>query len=125
MIENVIAQMNSKIDSLKKSINEDIADIKEAKHENLLMRNDAKQALIDEIIFCKSELNKELVKEIQKGVDVNIFRPKVDALEKNLKDLYELNIRLSAIVLPLQDMFKELVEEFSGVNGGRIFDIKA
>ena len=98
MIENVIAQMNSKIDSLKKSINEDIADIKEAKHENLLMRNDAKQALIDEIIFCKSELNKELVKEIQKGVDVNIFRAKVDNLENNLKDLYELNKKLSSIV---------------------------
>lgn len=125
MIENVIAQMNSKIDSLKNFINEDISDIKEAKHDALLKRNDAKQRLIDEISFYKLELNKELVKEIQKGVDVNIFRPKVDALEKNLKDLYELNIRLSAIVLPLQDMFKELVEEFSGVNGGRIFDIKA
>lgn len=125
MIENVIAQMNSKIDSLKKSINEDIADIKEAKHENLLMRNDAKQALIDEIIFCKSELNKELVKEIQKGVDVNIFRAKVDNLENNLKDLYELNKKLSSIVLPIQNMYKELVDEFSSVNGGRIFDIKA
>lgn len=125
MIENVIAQMNSKIGSLKNFINEDISDIKEAKHDALLKRNDAKQRLIDEISFYKLELNKELVKEIQKGVDVNIFRPKVDALEKNLKDLYELNIRLSAIVLPLQDMFKELVEEFSGVNGGRIFDIKA
>jgi len=125
MIENVIAQMNSKIDSLKKSINEDIADIKEAKHENLLMRNDAKQALIDEIIFCKSELNKELVKEIQKGVDVNIFRAKVDNLENNLKDLYELNKKLSSIVLPIQNMYKELVNEFSSVNGGRIFDIKA
>ena len=125
MIENVIAQMNSKIDSLKKSINEDIADIKEAKHENLLMRNDAKQALIDEIIFCKSELNKELVKEIQKGVDVNIFRAKVDNLENNLKDLYELNKKLSSIVLPIQNMYKDLVDEFSSVNGGRIFDIKA
>ena len=125
MIENVIAQMNSKIDSLKKSINEDIADIKEAKHENLLMRNDAKQAIIDEIIFCKSELNKELVKEIQKGVDVNIFRVKVDNLENNLKDLYELNKKLSSIVLPIQNMYKELVDEFSSVNGGRIFDIKA
>lgn len=125
MIENVIAQMNSKIDSLKKSINDDIADIKEAKHENLLMRNDAKQALIDEIIFCKSELNKELLKEIQKGVDVNIFRAKVDNLENNLKDLYELNKKLSSIVLPIQNMYKELVDEFSSVNGGRIFDIKA
>ena len=63
MIENVIAQMNSKIDSLKKSINEDIADIKEAKHENLLMRNDAKQALIDEG-FLESQEEEEWVCEV-------------------------------------------------------------
>ena len=114
-----------KIDNLKKLINEDISDIKEANHETLLKRNELKQTLIDDIIFCKSELNKELVLEIQKGVDVNIYRAKVDELENNIKSLYELNRKLSAIVLPIQNMYKELVNEFSSVNGGRIFDIKA
>lgn len=125
MIENVILQMNSKIDSLKQSINEDIQDIKDAKHENLLKRNDIKQTLIDDIISYKAELNKELIKELEKGVDVNIYRAEVDKLENNLKDLYELNRKLSAIILPIQNMYKELVSEFSSVNGGRIFDIKA
>lgn len=125
MVENVIVQMNLAIDSLKKSINDDIADIKEAKHEELLKRNDLKQGFIDNIIQLKSELNKELVKEIQNGVDVNIYRAKVDKLEANIKDLNVLNKKLSAIVLPMQDMYKELVTEFSSVNGGRIFDIKA
>ncbi len=125
MIENVILQMNSKIDSLKQSINEDIQDIKDAKHENLLKRNDIKQTLIDDIISYKAELNKELIKELEKGVDVNIYRAEVDKLENNLKDLYELNRKLSAIILPIQNMYKELVAEFSSVNGGRIFDIKA
>ncbi|QKF72590.1 hypothetical protein AFAEC_0381 [Aliarcobacter faecis] len=125
MIENVILQMNSKIDSLKQSINEDIQDIKDAKHENLLKRNDIKQTLIDDIISYKAELNKELIKELEKGVDVNIYRAEVDKLENNLKDLYELNRKLSVIILPIQNMYKELVAEFSSVNGGRIFDIKA
>ena len=125
MINDVVAKMNLKIDNLKKLINEDISDIKEANHETLLKRNELKQTLIDDIIFCKSELNKELVLEIQKGVDVNIYRAKVDELENNIKILYELNRKLSAIVLPIQNMYKELVNEFSSVNGGRIFDIKA
>ncbi|QKJ26592.1 hypothetical protein ACBT_0638 [Aliarcobacter cibarius] len=125
MINDVVAKMNLKIDNLKKLINEDISDIKEANHETLLKRNELKQTLIDDIIFCKSELNKELVLEIQKGVDVNIYRAKVDELENNIKSLYELNRKLSAIVLPIQNMYKELVNEFSSVNGGRIFDIKA
>lgn len=125
MINDVVAKMNLKIDNLKKLINEDISDIKEANHETLLKRNELKQTLIDDIIFCKSELNKELVLEIQKGVDVNIYRAKVDELENNIKSLYDLNRKLSAIVLPIQNMYKELVNEFSSVNGGRIFDIKA
>lgn len=125
MIDDIVAKMNLKIDNLKKLINEDISDIKEANHETLLKRNELKQTLIDDIIFCKSELNKELVLEIQKGVDVNIYRAKVDELENNIKSLYELNRKLSAIVLPIQNMYKELVNEFSSVNGGRIFDIKA
>lgn len=125
MINDIVAKMNLKIDNLKKLINEDISDIKEANHETLLKRNELKQTLIDDIIFCKSELNKELVLEIQKGVDVNIYRAKVDELENNIKNLYELNRKLSAIVLPIQNMYKELVNEFSSVNGGRIFDIKA
>ncbi|WP_198305156.1 hypothetical protein [Arcobacter vandammei] len=125
MIENVILQMNLKIDSLKNSINEDISDIKVANHESLLKRNDMKQRLIEDIILSKAELNKELIKEIEKGVDVNIYRSKVDYLENNLKELYELNKKLSNIVLPIQNMYKELVTEFSSVNGGRIFDIKA
>ncbi|QEZ88553.1 hypothetical protein [Aliarcobacter cibarius] len=125
MINDIVAKMNLKIDNLKKLINEDISDIKEANHETLLKRNELKQTLIDDIIFCKSELNKELVLEIQKGVDVNIYRAKVDELENNIKSLYELNRKLSAIVLPIQNMYKELVNEFSSVNGGRIFDIKA
>lgn len=125
MIENIVNKMNTLVRDLKKSILEDIEDIKQAKHEDLLKRNDEKHLLIDEISQLKIELNRELVIQMEQGVDVNIFRPKVDELEEELKDLYKLNKKLASIVLPVQQMYKDLVEEISIANGGNAFDVKA
>jgi hypothetical protein len=125
MIENTIENMSMLIIKLKNSITQDIEDIKAAKHEELLKRNDEKHIMIDGITSLKLELNKELMSKIQEGVDVNIYRQSVDALEIELKELYELNKRLAAIVLPVQQMYKDLVSEISAANGGNFFDIKA
>ena len=125
MIEVIVNKMSSLVNELKESINQGIKDIKEAKHEELLKRNDKKHLLIDEITNLKTELNQELVKKIQQGIDVNIYRKDVDFLEIQLKELYELNKKLASIALPVQQMYKELVSEISAANGGRIFDIKA
>ena len=125
MIESIIKKMSGLILDLKDSINQDIEDIKAAKHEELLKRNDEKHVMIDEITNLKAQLNKELVLKIQEGIDVNIYRQSVDLLEVELKDLYELNKKLASIVLPVQQMYKELVSEISAANGGQIFDIKA
>ena len=125
MIENTIENMSMLIIKLKNSITQDIEDIKAAKHEELLKRNDEKHIMIDGITSLKLELNKELMAKIQEGVDVNIYRQSVDALEIELKELYELNKKLASIVLPVQQMYKDLVSEISAANGGNFFDIKA
>ena len=125
MIENIVKDMSDLVDQLKSSINQDILDIKEAKHEELLKRNDEKHIMIDEITLLKTKLNEELVSKIQEGVDVNIYRASVDLLEVELKELYELNKKLASIVLPVQQMYKDLVSEITAANGGKIFDIKA
>lgn len=125
MIENIIENMSTQINKLKSSIVQDIEDIKAAKHEELLKRNDEKHIMIDAITSLKSELNKELIAKIQQGVDVNIYRQSVDLLEIELKELYELNKKLASIVLPVQQMYKDLVSEISAANGGNFFDIKA
>ncbi|MDZ7819077.1 MAG: hypothetical protein U5K55_10875 [Aliarcobacter sp.] len=70
-------------------------------------------------------MNKELMAKIQEGEDVNIYRQSVDSLESQLKELYELNKKLASIVLPVQQMYKDLVSEITTANGGQIFDIKA
>ena len=125
MIENTIKKMSALIIRLKSSIVQDIEDIKAAKHEELLKRNDEKHIMIEDITLLKAQLNKELMAKIQEGVDVNIYRESVDLLEIELKELYELNRRLASIVLPVQQMYKDLVSEISEANGGKFFDIKA
>ena len=125
MIENIVKDMSDLVDQLKSSINQDILDIKEAKHEELLKRNDQKHQMIDEIMALKMELTKELIILIQEEKDVNIYRESVDSLEIQLKELYELNKKLASIVLPVQRMYKDLVSEITEVKGGQLFDIKA
>ena len=125
MIENIVKNMSELVAELKISINQDILDIKEAKHEELLKRNDQKHFILDEIMNLKMQLNKELMTLIQEGKDVNIYRQSVDDLEVQLKELYELNKKLASIVLPVQQMYKELVSEIKAINGGQLFDIKA
>lgn len=125
MIENTIKNMSDLIIKLKSSIEQDIEDIKAAKHEELLKRNDEKHIMIDKITSLKTKLNEELMSKIQEGIDVNIYRASVDLLEVELKELYELNKKLASIVLPVQQMYKDLVSEITAANGGKIFDIKA
>jgi predicted nucleic acid-binding Zn-ribbon protein len=125
MIDDIIQRMSVLVKNLQKSIELDIEDIKNAKHESLLNRNDEKHSMINEITELKAKLNKELITKIQEGVDVNIYREKVDLLEIELKSLYDLNKRLASLVLPVQQMYKELVEEITTANGGNIFDVKA
>lgn len=103
----------------------DIEDIKKAKHENLLDRNEKKENTIVEITNLKSELNEKLVEAMQNGEDINIYRKKVDNLEEELKNLYTLNKQLASIVLPVQQMYKDIVDEIARENGGNILDVKA
>lgn len=125
MIDETIERMSELVKNLQKSIELDMQDVKNAKHESLLSRNDEKHYMINEITELKAKLNQELIAKMQEGIDVNIYREKVDSLEIELKNLYDLNKKLASIVLPVQQMYKELVEEITAANGGNIFNVKA
>jgi len=124
MIENRINTMLNIILEMKESILSDIEDIKKAKHENLLNRNDSKQKLIDDLASQKQLLNEELVELVQQGEDIETYKELIDSLEVELKELYALNYKLASIVLPIKEMYKEIVDEISENNGGKLFDIK-
>ncbi|MFA7083304.1 MAG: hypothetical protein WC141_02095 [Arcobacteraceae bacterium] len=125
MIETIVNKMLATIKSLKQAIKEDIEDIKLANHEKLLDRNEQKQAHMDDIVEFKNELNHELVLAVKSGADINIYRDLVNHLEDELKELYSLNGKLASIVLPVKQMYKEIVDELTEQNGGNIFEIKA
>ncbi len=125
MIDQVITEMLSVVNEMQTTIQEDIKDIKIANHEKLLDRNDRKQELMENIVSLKQQLNNELVTAMQSGVDVNIYRTKVDTLENELKNLYELNGKLASIVLPVRQMYKEMVDELTASSGGNLIDVKA
>ncbi|RXK05299.1 hypothetical protein [Halarcobacter bivalviorum] len=125
MVDSIINEMVTLIKQMQDYINQDIEDIKQAKHEELLTRNSEKEMLIEKITSFKQQLNEEIVKEMENGVDVNIYRSKVDNLETELRNLYELNRKLALIVQPIQQMYKEIVDEITQLNGGQMFDVKA
>lgn len=125
MVDSIINEMVTLIKQMQDYINQDIEDIKQAKHEELLTRNSEKEMLIEKITSFKQQLNEEIVKEMENGVDVNIYRSKVDNLEAELRNLYELNRKLALIVQPIQQMYKEIVDEITQLNGGQMFDVKA
>ncbi|AXH11489.1 hypothetical protein [Halarcobacter bivalviorum] len=125
MVDSIINEMVTLIKQMQDYINQDIEDIKQAKHEELLTRNSEKEMLIEKITSFKQQLNEEIVKEMESGVDVNIYRSKVDNLEAELRNLYELNRKLALIVQPIQQMYKEIVDEITQLNGGQMFDVKA
>ncbi|PPK62478.1 hypothetical protein B0F89_10370 [Malaciobacter marinus] len=125
MIEQTVETMLELIDKMKESIKLDIEDIKQARHEKLLDRNSEKEEMINEISSLKIELNKLIVEKMKAGEDVNIYRQKVDYLEEELRSLYKLNKELASIVLPVQQMYKEIVEDLTKNNGGALLDVKA
>lgn len=125
MIDTIISEMISLVNKMQDYIKQYIADIKQARHEELLNRNDEKQFMIEKIAQYKQQLNQEIVNQMQSGVDVNIYREQVDKLEEELKNLYDLNRKLALIVEPIQQMYKEIVEDLTEKNGGNLFHVKA
>jgi len=126
MINSIVNEMKSEIQKMQNAINDDIADIKQANHDKLLDRNDLKLEYMNNIVNLKQQLNEQLVKDMKRGVDVNIYREKVDSLEDDLKHLYQLNGKLASIVLPIKQMYKEMVDDLTEHNGGgSLIDVKA
>jgi len=125
MIKAKIKTMIEQSLILKKSIQEDIKDVSEAEHEKLLERNEKKLTLMQDISASHAQLNDLLAAEINNGVDVNIYRDSVNELEVHLRELYELNGKLATIVLPVRQMYKDIIDEISKNNGGSLIEVKA
>jgi len=125
MIQDTINNLKEITSKLYKATLEDIEDVKKAKHESLLSRNDVKIELMDKLKDLKQMLNEQLAAEYQDGKDISVYRASVDELELELRELYKTNGKLAAIVLPVKEMYREIIDDITEKNGGRLVDMKA
>jgi hypothetical protein len=125
MIKSQVNRMINLAIALKNAIREDIKDVRDANHEKLLERNDEKLELMMQITESQKILNQILADEINKGTDINQFRDDVDLLEFHLRELYELNGKLASIVLPVKEMYRQIIDEITTQNGGMLFEVRA
>ena len=125
MIETTVTQLKSIVSELHSSIILDIEDVKKARHESLVQRNNVKLDLMDQLSDLKQKLNEELSKEYQNGADITVYKNSIDELEEQLGELYRANGKLAAIVLPVREMYKEIIEELTSQNGGSLVEVMA
>jgi len=125
MINNTIIELNKVTNALKESILLDIEDVKKANHESLVTRNDIKMTSMESLTKLKQQLNEELAQEYKDGKDITIYKESIDNLEFELKELYKLNGKLASIVLPVKEMYKEIIEEITQRNGGSLVEVMA
>jgi hypothetical protein len=125
MIEQTIDNMMDIIAQLHQWVLDDIEDVRNANHESLLDRNDIKLANMENLAQYKIDLNNLLVQAVQNGDDVDQYRQKVDDLEKALLELSVINSKLGSIVLPVKQMYKEIIDDISRANGGSLIEVMA
>ena len=125
MIKTIVSDMIKVVQDLQQDLILDIEDVKQANHDQLLDRNDIKLVKMEDIASLKEQLNAALSGAIEEGIDVNIFRDDVNNLENELLNLSKLNTKLAAIVLPVKEMYKEMINDIQRANGGSIIEVRA
>lgn len=125
MINNTITALNKVTNELKESILLDIEDVKKANHEKLVARNETKMSCMEDLTKFKKQLNEELAQEYQNGNDISVYKEQIDNLEAELKELYSLNGKLASIVLPVKEMYKDIIDEITRLNGGSLVEVMA
>ena len=125
MINNIVSTMIRIVLDLKEDIKLDIENVKKAEHEQLLDRNDEKLEKMQKVASLKEDLNGTLIQLVQSGEDIEQYKDMIDNLEIHLKELYELNGKLAAIVLPVKEMYKDIIDDISKVNGGALLEVHA
>lgn len=125
MIKNTIVDLYETTKKLQNAILQDIVDVRAANHEALVERNDIKLEDMEKLTTLKSKLNEELSKSYTDGEDISIYKDAIDKLELELRELYRLNGKLGSIVLPVKEMYKEIIDEITKVNGGSLLEVMA
>jgi hypothetical protein len=125
MIDIIVMELKSITVQLKKAIEQDIVDVKKANHESLVDRNSQKITLMEMLSKSKKELNEKLAFEYGQGKDISVYKQSIDELEDDLREVYRLNGKLGSIVLPVKEMYKEIIDDITKQNGGSLVEVMA
>lgn len=112
MINSSAIQIINDIGLLINLIQNDIEDLNSGDSDEMILRDEQKQLLVDQIRQTKNIMDQEILKCSNSGEDIEKYRPTIDGVESKLHDLNRKNSELAYILLPLKDMYDGIIEEF-------------
>jgi hypothetical protein len=125
MVNKIIQQLKESTQSLIDATYADMEDVRKANHTKLLERNSYKQELMEQVSILKQQLNDELSTQYHEGKNISVYKDSIDELELSLRDLHRANQQLASIVLPVRDIYKEIIDEITQQNGGSLIEVTA
>ncbi|MBM0637471.1 flagellar protein FlgN [Campylobacter sp. VicNov18] len=124
MLKQRLDEVNAILTKLIILTEEDIKNIKIAKHESVKPSVEEKNKLITEFIEAKKQLDAALVKlnnSSTKGLSELLDdedKQKLDLLKKNLQNLHSTNKEYAKLVLIVKDFLDSLVNKMFDINDG-------
>ncbi len=124
MLKKHLDEVNAILDKLIALTEEDLENIKIAKHETVASNVEKKNELIAEFVSAKKRLDLSLLelsssaKELSEMLDEE-DKKKLDTLKKNLQILHSKNKEYARLVLIVKDFFDSLIDKmFNTHNAG-------
>jgi hypothetical protein len=121
MLSQNISKMLTITKQLQGYVENDIADTKLANHDVLFSRNKTKILKMDELILVQNKI----ASEVNDESELNEYKDILDEIENELQALHTLNETLASIVLPVNEIYKEILDDISNSNNGNLIEVNA
>jgi len=119
MLKQSLTSINKTLENLIEITQNDIQDIKQAKHEMLFERNIIKEELVTQFTTLKSQIDSILVQRNQSGIDLNdMFNEEenilLDEFRNKLQEFYTIHKKFAKMALIVTNFYKNLVHKVNG-----------
>lgn len=117
MVKKYLDEANNLLEKLISITQEDIENIKVAKHDGVAVSVDKKTKIINEFQLVKKQLDDELIKlnnsnakGLSEALD-DLDKEKLELLKKNLENLHKINKEYAKFVLIVKDFYDGLLDK--------------
>jgi len=116
MLKQTLISINNVLDELKQITQQDIADIKQANHDELFQRNDKKNELLQEFSQLKSQIDLTLVRRSESGLAIeqimnNEENILLDEFKNKLNNFYEVHKKYAKMAILVTNFYNNLVNK--------------